>query len=99
MCSRLIALTIVALAAWLPVAVAAQGGDQAQIEKGRQVVAQVCTTCHTTLGRMLQAHRQTPEQWKDTVFFMISRGAQVMPNEIDAVAAFLAATAGKEDRK
>src|SRR3954470_9668334 len=73
--------------------------DKAQIDKGRAVVAQVCTTCHTTLGRMLQVHKQTPEQWKDLVYFMISRGAQVMPNEIDAVAAFLSATAGKDPRK
>src|SRR5215510_6206389 len=61
----------------------------AQIDKGRVVVAQVCTTCHTTLGRMLQVHKQTREQWKDLVFFMISRGAQVMPDEIDAVIAYL----------
>jgi cbb3-type cytochrome c oxidase subunit III len=58
------------------------------------VVAQVCTTCHTTLGRMIQVHKQTAEQWKDTVYFMISRGAQVMPDEIEPVTAFLAATAG-----
>ena len=92
------------VAAWLvtaivfaaPAAIAAQGGDDAQVEKGRAVVAQVCTTCHTTLGRMLQVHKQTPQQWKDLVYFMISRGAQVMPDEIEPVAAFLVATAGRE---
>src|SRR5882672_4004540 len=67
---------------------------QAQIDKGRQVVAQVCATCHTTIVRMVQVHKQTAEQWKDTVYFMISRGAQIMPDEIEAVTAFLAATAG-----
>jgi mono/diheme cytochrome c family protein len=92
-------------AAWMSVALLSSGvgaqvstrapdNQQAQIEKGRQVVAQVCTTCHTTLGRMLQVHKQTAEQWKDTVYFMISRGAQVMPDEIEPVTAFLAATAG-----
>jgi hypothetical protein len=91
------------VAAWLvtaivfaaPAAIAAQGGDDAQVEKGRAVVAQVCTTCHTTLGRMLQVHKQTPQQWKDLVYFMISRGAQLMPDEIEPVAAFLTATAGR----
>lgn len=68
------------------------------IEKGRLVVAQACTTCHTTLGRMLQVHKQTAPQWKDTVYFMISRGAQVMPDEIDAVAAFLAQSSAAEGR-
>jgi len=89
-------LLIVALIVGLPVTAIAQDESQAQIEKGRAVVAQVCTTCHTTLGRMLQVHKQTPEQWKDLVYFMISRGAQVMPDEIDAVTAFLATTAGRD---
>ena len=70
------------------------GDKQAQIDKGRQVVAQVCATCHTTIVRMVQVHKQTAEQWKDTVYFMISRGAQVMPDEIEAVTAFLAETSG-----
>ena len=74
----------------------APGDQSAQIAKGRLVVAQACTTCHTTLGRMLQVHKQTAAQWKDTVYFMISRGAQVMPDEIDAVAAFLADTSGRD---
>ena len=65
-----------------------------QIEKGRQVVAQVCAACHTTIVRMIQVHKQTAEQWKDTVYFMISRGAQIMPDEIEPVTAYLAATAG-----
>ena len=65
-----------------------------QIEKGRQVVAQVCAACHTTIVRMVQVHKQTPAQWRDTVFFMISRGAQIMPDEIESVIAFLAATSG-----
>ena len=93
--NRTLLLTIGMLAVWVTVSANAQGEQAAQIEKGRLVVAQVCTTCHTTLGRMLQVHKQTPEQWKDLVYFMISRGAQVMPDEIEPVAAFLAATAGR----
>ena len=68
--------------------------QQAQIEKGRQVVAQVCATCHTTIVRMVQVHKQSAEQWKDTVYSMISRGAQIMPDEIEPVTAFLAAASG-----
>jgi mono/diheme cytochrome c family protein len=89
----LVAITLVML--W-PSTMGAQRGDDPQIEKGRVVVAQVCTTCHTTLGRMLQVHKQTREQWRELVFFMISRGAQVMPDEIDAVTAFLVANSGRE---
>ena len=95
MADRRIVLVAIALVMWMPVHPLAQGADP-QIEKGRVVVSQVCTTCHTTLGRMLQVHKQTREQWRDLVFFMISRGAQVMPDEIDAVTAFLAAQSGRE---
>ena len=72
----------------------AQGSQQAQVEKGREVVGQVCVACHTNILRMVQVHRQSPEQWKDTVYSMIGRGAQVMPDEVEAVTAFLASNAG-----
>jgi mono/diheme cytochrome c family protein len=76
------------------VSASAPSDRAAQIEKGRQVVAQVCAACHTTIVRMVQVHKQTAEQWKDTIYFMISRGAQIMPDEIEPVTAYLAATAG-----
>ena len=76
------------------VSATASSDRAAQIEKGRQVVAQVCAACHTTIVRMVQVHKQTAEQWKDTVYFMISRGAQIMPDEIEAVTAYLAAASG-----
>ena len=95
MAKRIAALGV-ALVMLAPIAARGQGGDDPQVDKGRAVVAQVCTTCHTTLGRMLQVHKQTREQWRDLVFFMISRGAQVMPDEIDAVTAFLVANSGRE---
>ncbi len=72
----------------------AQSGQQARVEKGREVVGQVCVACHTNILRMVQVHRQSPEQWKDTVYSMIGRGAQVMPDEVEAVTAFLASNAG-----
>ena len=97
-------ITICSLLVWnlllwiLPAQISAQAqnGEQARIERGRQVVAQVCVTCHTTLVRMLQVHKQTREQWKDTVYFMISRGAQIMPDEIESVTAYLTANAGSD---
>ena len=102
-------LTVWNLAVWISVApfstvltaqssANAASDQSAQIAKGRLVVAQACTTCHTTLGRMLQVHKQTAAQWRDTVYFMISRGAQIMPDEIEAVAAFLADSSGRDPR-
>jgi cytochrome c5 len=75
-------------------AVSSATAQSPQIEKGRQVVAQVCAACHTTIVRMIQVHKQTPEQWKDTVYFMISRGAQIMPDEIEPVVSYLASAGG-----
>jgi cytochrome c5 len=103
---RILSLVVCNFVLWISPAVESRGfaaqvsasasSDRAvQIEKGRQVVAQVCATCHTTIVRMVQVHKQTPEQWKDTVYFMISRGAQIMPDEIEPVTAYLAATAGQ----
>jgi mono/diheme cytochrome c family protein len=94
--NRVVPFAVAMYAMWVSVSVSAQTDQSARVEHGRQVVAQVCTTCHTTLGRMLQVHKQTPEQWRALVFFMISRGAQVMPDEIDAVTAFLVANSGRE---
>ena len=68
--------------------------QQANIDKGQQVVAQVCAACHTTIVRMIQVHKETAEQWRDTVYFMIARGAQIMPDEIEPVVAYLTATGG-----
>jgi len=92
--NRVVPFAVAMFAMSVSVSVSAQTDQSARVEHGRQVVAQVCTTCHTTLGRMLQVHKQTPEQWKDLVYFMISRGAQIMPTEIEDVSAFLADQGG-----
>lgn len=76
------------------VSAGAPSGDQAQIEKGRQTVGEVCVACHTNILRMLQVHKKSADQWKETVYSMIGRGAQIMPDEIGSVTAFLSTTAG-----
>ena len=73
----------------------APSDQQAQIEKGRQAVGEACATCHTNILRMVQIYKKSPDQWKDTVYSMIGRGAQLRPDEIEAVTAFLAATSGR----
>ena len=55
-CGPLVALSA---AAWPLKSRDTAPAQAAQIEKGRQVVAQVCATCHATLGRMIQVHKQT----------------------------------------
>jgi cytochrome c5 len=63
--------------------------NRALTEKGRLVVANACVACHTNISRMVQVHKQAPAEWRNTVYSMIGRGAQVMPDEIQAVTLFL----------
>jgi cytochrome c5 len=72
----------------------AQGSEQAQIEKGRQAVGQACAPCHGNILRVLQIHRKPAAEWRDTVYSMIGRGAQILPEEVEPLTAYLTATAG-----
>src|ERR1700681_1093058 len=65
----------------------AASDQQAQVEKGRQAVGEACATCHTNILRMVQIYKKSPDQWKDTVYSMIGRGAQVRPDEIEEMTA------------
>ena len=97
-----ISLSLMSLVVWIfgaaAVSVAAQGSDQAQLDKGRAAVGQICAACHNNIARMVQIHKKSAAQWKDTVYSMIGRGALILPEEIEPLAAFLAATAGPNSR-
>lgn len=79
-----------------PQTAAQRTDDQAQIEKGRQAVGQACAPCHGNIARMIQVQKKTADQWRDTIFSMIGRGAHVLPDEIEPLTAFLAANAGRQ---
>lgn len=77
------------------VAQGAQGARQAQIEKGRVAVTQICVGCHGNGGgimRMLEVRQKSEEEWRETVYRMIGRGAQVLPDEIEPLTAYLASS-------
>lgn len=79
-------------AARLPVV--AQSSQQAQIEKGRVAVTQICVGCHGGgIMRMLEVREKSADEWRETVYRMIGRGAQVFPDEIEPLTAYLASTA------
>jgi cytochrome c5 len=85
-------LCILCILCFTRVGASAQSADQQQIEKGKQVMGQACTQCHGI--RYMQVQRKSREQWKNAVYAMISTGALVMPDEIDPLVAYLAATYG-----
>lgn len=89
-------LVVWILITWIsPVSVAAQSDEQAQIEKGRQAMGQACVPCHNNIARVIQLHKKSREEWRNTVYSMIGRGAFIFPEEIEPLAAFLAANAGR----
>jgi len=73
---------------------AAPQGQQAQTDKGREAVGQVCVACHTNILRMVQIHKESPAEWRDTVYSMIARGAQLTPDQVEPVIAYLSANGG-----
>jgi len=78
-----------------PVGEGAQSSQQSQIEKGRVAVTQVCVGCHGAGGgimRMLEVREQSADEWRETVYRMIGRGAQVLPDEIEPLTAYLASS-------
>jgi hypothetical protein len=102
MLGRPAALGVLSVAVWIAVAsmsaagqdIAAASQTPAQIDKGRVAVGQACAPCHANILRVTQIHRKSADQWRETVFSMIGRGAQILPDEIEPLTAFLAATAG-----
>ena len=63
-----------------------------QVEEGREAFGQACVQCHGLSRTQIQ--RKTADRWRDTVYSMISRGAPVMPDEIEPLIDYLAATYG-----
>ena len=74
-----------------PLQVAAQSSPQAQFEKGRVAVTQICVGCHDNgIMRMLEVREKSVDEWRETVYRMIGRGAMVLPDEIEPLTAYLA---------
>jgi cytochrome c5 len=69
--------------------------DQPQIDEGKKTVGEVCVACHTNILRMVQIHEESPGEWRDTVYSMVARGAQLTPDEIGSVTAYLVSVASK----
>jgi mono/diheme cytochrome c family protein len=61
---------------------------------GQEIYGRACVQCHGM--REVQLQRKTADLWRNTVYSMISRGAPLMPDEIDPLTAYLAANYGPE---
>ncbi len=63
-----------------------------QVEEGKEAFGQACIQCHNMQRTQIQ--RKTADAWRDTVYSMISRGAPVMPDEIEPLIDYLSVTYG-----
>ena len=61
---------------------------------GREIVVEVCVACHS-LERVVKA-KKTSGEWKAAVEEMISRGAQLGPDEAGKVSAYLGKNLGTD---
>jgi cytochrome c5 len=68
--------------------------QQAAVEQGKLAFGQACMACHSF--NQLGLHRKTADQWRDTVYSMIGRGAQVFPAEIEPLTAYLTSVFGAD---
>ena len=72
---------------------AMQGAGNAELAlKGREVFSVACVQCHAASHTVIQ--RKAAAGWKKTVYTMISRGAPVLPGEVDALVAYLTSAYG-----
>ena len=99
-----LALTVWTAAVWMAATLeetavaassaAAQSASPARTFDGRTTVTQVCVGCHIGINRMLEVRKKSPDEWKDTIYRMIGRGAQLYPDEIEPLVAYLSSNAG-----
>jgi cytochrome c5 len=60
--------------------------------EGRDLVAVACSQCHVL--NVITSMRNGPTGWRDHVYNMVMRGAQLTPREADTVLAYLATNFG-----
>jgi hypothetical protein len=65
--------------------------------KGRDLLQAACVQCHSL--KTAVTGRKTAEEWKTTVYDMISRGAQVFPDEAEIIIEYLTKYRGPEGEK
>lgn len=81
-------LAVLMLLAGISINAMAQGRDADS--RGNAMLAEHCTKCHN-LDEVVRL-RQTREQWEDTVYSMVARGAPIYLNEADQLVDYLSRT-------
>jgi mono/diheme cytochrome c family protein len=61
---------------------------------GKAIAVAACVQCHGV--KMLASQRKDRAAWESTVYDMVGKGAQLLPEEIDPLVTYLAAHFGPE---
>jgi hypothetical protein len=56
--------------------------------EGKQLVVELCGTCHNL--QKVVSSRKSDKEWERSVYDMVSRGAQIFPEEADQIVKYLA---------
>jgi hypothetical protein len=56
--------------------------------EGKEMVVELCNTCHNL--QKVVTSRKTDKEWERSVYDMVSRGAQIFPEEVDQIVKYLA---------
>ena len=59
--------------------------------EGKELVVQLCSNACHNLQKVV-ASRKTEKEWERSVYDMVSRGAQIFPEEVDQIVKYLAKT-------
>lgn len=60
--------------------------------EGHDIIAVACTQCHG--AKVFTQLREGADAWRDQIYYMILRGAQVRPSEMDRAVNYLVANFG-----
>lgn len=60
----------------------------------KSLLVSVCASCHT-VSTTLNV-RKTRDEWEDSLYDMLSRGAQIYPEDLDSLLDYLSANLGPE---
>lgn len=55
--------------------------------EGKDVTMQLCGTCHNMQKTVVS--RKSPQEWERTVYDMVTRGAQIFPDEAEQIIKYL----------
>lgn len=71
-------------------------GNEPQNDRGKELVLEACTACHTL--ERVKVQRMTRDEWRQEIAGMLSEGVPLTDEEVSLVVSYLAQHFGPENR-